>query len=115
MIRESMIMKIHYATALGSVALVAIHVLFRLTQNFHDSLKFDNVITNYSLLPYSILLELILILISIHGFNGLRVILLELNQGQKYETIITYGCLASMIALITYGSRTILMTSMGMI
>ncbi|MBP2625157.1 MAG: succinate dehydrogenase [Nitrosopumilaceae archaeon] len=113
--RESTIMKIHYATALGSVALVVIHILFRFTQNFHDSLKFENVLINYSLLPYSILLELILILISIHGFNGLRIILLELNQGKNYETLVTYSCLASMIALITYGSRTILMASMGMI
>lgn len=115
MFKESVVMKIHYSTALGSVALVAIHIMFRLTQNFHDSLQFDNVLINYSILSYSILLESILILISIHGFNGLRIILLELNQGKIYENIVTYGCLASMIALITYGSRTILMTSMGMI
>src|SRR6267143_184432 len=34
--RESIIMKIHYGTALGAVALVAIHILFRMTQNFSE-------------------------------------------------------------------------------
>jgi succinate dehydrogenase / fumarate reductase membrane anchor subunit len=60
------------------------------------------------------MLELILVLLSVHGFNGLRVILLELKQGKSYEKAVTYGCLASMAILIAYGSRTILMTSMGM-
>jgi len=31
------------------------------------------------------MLEIILILLSIHGFNGLRVILIELKQGKSYE------------------------------
>ena len=112
--RESIIMKIHYGTALGAVALVAVHILFRLTQNFSDSLKYENVIANYEFLPYALLLELILVLISVHGFNGLRVILLELKQGSGYEKSVTYGCLAGMAMVIIYGSRTILMTSMGM-
>ena len=37
---------------------------------------------NYKFIPYVVMLELILILLSIHGFNGLRVILLELKQGR---------------------------------
>jgi len=52
--------------------------------------------------------------LSIHGFNGLRVILLELKQGQAYEKAVSYGCLAAMFGLIAYGSRTIIMTNMGM-
>jgi succinate dehydrogenase / fumarate reductase membrane anchor subunit len=51
----------------------------------------------------------------VHGFNGLRIILLELKQGNAYENAVTYGCLAAMIALIAYGSRTIIMASMGMV
>jgi len=56
-----------------------------------------------------------LILLSIHGFNGLRVILLELKQGRSYEKAVSYGCIAAMISVIAYGSRTIFMTSMGMV
>ncbi len=111
--RESLVMKVHYGTALGSVILVAVHIIFRMTQNFHNSLKFENVFTNYSMLSYALMLEFILILISIHGFNGLRIILLELKHNKKYETFVNYCCLASMIILIAYGSRTILMISVG--
>lgn len=106
-------MKIHYGTALGAVVLVAVHILFRLTMDYAASLEYENVITNYKFIPYAIMLELILILLSVHGFNGLRVILLELKQGRSYEKVVTYGCLAAMAILIAYGSRTILMTSMG--
>ena len=113
--RESTIMKIHYGTALAAVALVAVHILMRLTMNYAESLEYENVLANYKFLPYAIMLELILILLSVHGFNGLRVILLELKQGRMYEKAVSYGCLAAMIGLIAYGSRTIIMTNVGMV
>ena len=114
--RESVIMKIHYGTALASIAFVAVHILFRLTQgSFADSLEYESVIANYQFLPYAGMLLVILILLSIHGFNGLRVILLELKQGRTYEKSVNYGCIAAMTIVILYGSRTIVMTSMGMV
>lgn len=112
--RESIIMKIHYGTALAAVALVAVHILMRLTQGFAESLEYESVIANYKFIPYAGMLEIILILLSIHGFNGLRVILLELKQGRKYEKVVSYGCVVAMIALIAYGSRTIIMVNTGM-
>lgn len=109
-------MKIHYGTALAAVALVAVHVLMRrLTQGFAESLEYESVLANYKFIPYAVMLELILILLSIHGFNGLRVILLELKQGRTYEKSVSYGCVAAMVGLIAYGSKTIIMTNMGMI
>ncbi|MBS3922847.1 MAG: succinate dehydrogenase [Nitrosarchaeum sp.] len=113
--RESIIMKIHYGTAIAAVALVAVHILMRLTQGFTESLEYESVIANYKFIPYAGMLEIILILLSIHGFNGLRVILLELKQGRKYEKAVSYGCVVAMIALIAYGSRTIIMVNTGMV
>ena len=113
-LKESIVMKIHYGTALGAVFLTVIHILMRMTQDFHESLEYENVIANYEMIGYAIMLELLLILISVHGFNGLRIILLEMKQGPSYEKAVTYGCIASMAILIAYGSRTIIMTSMGM-
>jgi succinate dehydrogenase / fumarate reductase membrane anchor subunit len=113
--RESTIMKIHYGTAIAAVALVAVHVLMRLTQGYAESLEFESVLANYKFIPYAVMLELILILLSIHGFNGLRVILLELKQGRVYEKAVSYGCLAAMIGLIAYGSRTIIVVNMGLV
>jgi succinate dehydrogenase / fumarate reductase membrane anchor subunit len=113
--RESTIMKIHYGTAIAAVALVAVHVLMRLTQGYAESLEFESVLANYKFVPYAVMLELILVLLSIHGFNGLRVILLELKQGRVYEKAVSYGCLAAMIGLIAYGSRTIIVVNMGLV
>ena len=113
--RESHIMKIHYLTALVAVGFVIIHIMVRVTQGFSNSLEFESVIANYKSIPYAVVLEAMLILISVHGFNGLRTILLEIKQGSAYENAVTYGCLAAMIALIAYGSRTIIMASMGMV
>ena len=43
--RESTIMKIHYGTALAAVALVAVHVLMRLTSGgFAASLEYETVL-----------------------------------------------------------------------
>tara|TARA_B110000014_G_scaffold105529_1_gene72419 strand:+ start:1238 stop:1591 length:354 start_codon:yes stop_codon:yes gene_type:complete len=114
LMRESVVMKIHYGTALGAVFLTVIHILMRMTQDFHQSLEYENVLANYEMIGYAVLLELLLILISVHGFNGLRVILLEIKQGPTYEKIVSYGCIASMAILIAYGSRTILMANLGM-
>ncbi len=82
-------MKIHYGTAIAAVALVAVHILMRLTQGYAESLEFESVLANYKFVPYAIMLELILVLLSIHGFNGLRVILLELKQGKTYEKAVS--------------------------
>ena len=113
--RESTIMKIHYGTAVAAVVLVAVHILFRITMmSLSDSLQYEQVLANYKFLPYASMLEVILILLSVHGFNGLRVILLELKQGKSYEKAVSYGCIAGMVGLVAYGSRTILLTSMGM-
>ena len=76
---ESHIMKIHYLTALVAVGFVIIHIMVRVTQGFSNSLEFESVIANYKSIPYAVVLEAMLILISVHGFNGLRVILLEIN------------------------------------
>ncbi len=108
-------MKIHYGTAIAAVGLVAVHVLMRLADGYEQSLEYAHVVANYQFIPYAGLLEIILILLSIHGFNGLRVILLELKQGRTYEKAVSYGCLAGMIGLIAYGSRTIIMVSTGMV
>lgn len=108
-------MKIHYGTALAAVGLVAVHILMRMADGYEESLQFANVVANYQFLPYAGLLEIMLILLSVHGFNGLRVILLELRQGPTYEKAVSYGCVAAMIGLIAYGTRTIVMVHTGMI
>jgi succinate dehydrogenase / fumarate reductase membrane anchor subunit len=110
-LRESQITKIHYLTGILSLFAVAIHILFRLIMPFGQSLLYENVITNYHNIFYAVLLESILVLISIHGFNGLRIILIELKQSPKWESTITILVLIAMVGVVAYGTRTIVIAS----
>lgn len=111
MIRESQIMKIHYVTGIAALFVVAVHIIMRLIMPFNMSLNYTNVIANYHNIPYALLLESILVLIAIHGFNGLRIILLELRQNTFWERGVTLVILAAMISVIAYGTRTIILAS----
>src|SRR3989304_30247 len=62
-----------------------------------------------------IILAIVIGMSVFHTVNGLRVILLELKQGPTFEKSVSYGCIAAMALIILYGSRTIFMTSMGMV
>ncbi len=112
MLRESQIMKIHYITGIAAIFVVAVHILMRIAfMPYGMSLQYENVIANYQSIPYIVLLESILVLVSIHGFNGLRVILLELRQTKKWEDSVTILTIAAMIALIAYGTRTVIIAN----
>jgi succinate dehydrogenase / fumarate reductase membrane anchor subunit len=112
MLRESQIMKIHYVTGIAAIFVVAVHIIVRIAfMPFGMSLEYENVIANYQNIPYIVLLESILVLVSIHGFNGLRVILLELRQSKRWEESVTAMTIAAMIALVAYGTRTIIIAN----
>jgi succinate dehydrogenase / fumarate reductase membrane anchor subunit len=111
MLRESQIMKIHYITGIAALFVVAVHIMMRLIMPYNMSLEFENVIANYHNLPYAVLLESILVLISIHGFNGLRIILLELRQSKAWEDGVTILTIAAMMGVVAYGTRTIIVAN----
>jgi succinate dehydrogenase / fumarate reductase membrane anchor subunit len=109
--KESDIMKIHYITGIAALFVVAVHIMMRLVMPYELSLEYENVIANYHNLPYAVLLESILVLISIHGFNGLRVILLEMRQSRNWESMVTVVTIAAMMGVIAYGTRTIIVAN----
>ena len=104
-------MKIHYFTGVGALFVVAIHIMMRLIMPFNMSLEFENVILNYKNIFYALLLESILILIAIHGFNGLRVILLEIRQTIIWERAVNRIVIVAMIGIVAYGTRTIIIAN----
>jgi succinate dehydrogenase / fumarate reductase, membrane anchor subunit len=110
-LRGSTVMKIHYVTGLAALFTVAVHVMMRLIMPFSMSLEYENVVANYQNILYALLLESILVLISIHGFNGLRVMLLELRQGKIWEKFVILSTLAAMLVVIGYGTRTIIIVN----
>jgi succinate dehydrogenase / fumarate reductase, membrane anchor subunit len=109
--RESTVMKIHYITGLAALFTVAVHIMMRLIMPFSMSLEYENVVANYQNVLYALLLESILVLISIHGFNGLRVMLLELRQDAMWEKFVFLFTLAAMLVVIGYGTRTIIIVN----
>ena len=111
MLRESQIMKIHYITGIAALFVVAVHILMRLIIPFSLSLEYENVIANYHNIPYVVLLESILVLIAIHGFNGLRIILLELRQNKAWEDAVTILTIVAMMAVVAYGTLTIILAN----
>lgn len=111
LLRESQIMKIHYITGVGALFVVAIHIMMRLIMPYNMSLEFENVVLNYKNIFYALLLESILILIAIHGFNGLRVILLELRQNEIWEKGVNILVILGLIGIIAYGTRTIIVAN----
>ncbi len=110
-LKESQIMKIHYVTGIAAIFVVAIHILMRLIVPFELSLEYDYIISNYKNIFYVLILESILVLVSVHGFNGIRIILLELRQNKAWENMITVVTISAMIALIAYGTRTIILAN----
>jgi succinate dehydrogenase / fumarate reductase, membrane anchor subunit len=110
-LKESTIMKIHYITGLAALLTVAVHVMMRVVVPFSISLEYENVVANYQNILYALLLGGVLILISIHGFNGLRVMLLEFRQNATWEKFVTLFTLIAMLAVIGYGTRTIIVVS----
>jgi succinate dehydrogenase / fumarate reductase membrane anchor subunit len=111
MLRESQIMKIHYITGIAALFVVAVHIMMRLIMPYSLSLEYENVVANYHNVPYLMLLESILVLIAIHGFNGLRIILLELRQNKAWEDGVTILTIAAMMAVVAYGTRTIIIAN----
>ena len=110
-LKESQIMKIHYITGIAAIFVVAVHILMRLIVPFGSSLEYDYIISNYKNIFYVLILESILVLIAIHGFNGIRIILLELRQNKAWENMITIMTISATIALIAYGTRTIILAN----
>ena len=110
-LKESQIMKIHYITGIAAIFVVALHIMMRLVVPFDQSLEYDYIIANYKNIIYVLILESILILISVHGFNGIRIILLELRQSRAWENMVTVVTISAMIGLIAYGTRTIILAN----
>jgi succinate dehydrogenase membrane anchor subunit len=111
LIKESQIMKIHYITGIIAIFVVAVHILNRVVVPYANSLEYEYIISNYHNIFYTILLEAILILIAIHGFNGLRIILVELRQSRFWENTVTTVTIVAMIGIIGFGTRTIILAS----
>ncbi|MGA2971009.1 MAG: succinate dehydrogenase [Candidatus Bathyarchaeia archaeon] len=114
--KESTKMLIHYATGLGILVAGGLHLFtVFLTGPYLQNLAFSggpySVIEVYRNVMLAATLELLLIFVDYHALNGIRVILIEFHQGQKWERGVSWILTVAGILLLVYGTRTILIAN----
>jgi succinate dehydrogenase hydrophobic anchor subunit len=116
LIRESRLMWLQYATGLVIFVLGALHfasLTFLEVANLDEALSFEMVAYRYTNLLWAGSLELFLLVLSYHIFNGFRVVLLELNQGRAWTTAVNTTMLLAGLTVFLYGTRTIVIFLLG--
>jgi len=114
--KESTRMLLHYATGLGILIAGGLHVFtVFLTGPYLQNLAFSggpySVIAVYRNVVLAITLELLLIFVDYHALNGIRIILIEFHQGNKWERGVSWMLAVAGILLLIYGTRTILIAN----
>lgn len=107
-------MLIQYATAIAAVVLVSIHLLMQgVLFNYYVAIDYQHVLSVYRNWVDWTLLELLLVVVVSHGFNGLRVILLEWRQGTSWTKGVNWAILIVTLLVIAYGTRTAILAATG--
>ena len=112
--RESRLMLIQYATALIAVVLVSIHLIMQgVILPYSTAISFSNILSIYQNWIYAFFLEALLVVVLVHGFNGLRIILSEFRQSKSWTTWVDIGTELAVIATVGYGTRTVILAVFG--
>lgn len=114
--RESTLMQLQYVTAVLALFLVAVHLLMQgVLVPYGEALEFQRVLSVYRDAVDGSLLEILLIVVLAHGFNGLRIILLEWRQGASWTKGVNWTVLAVALATMAYGTRTVILAATGQV
>jgi succinate dehydrogenase / fumarate reductase, membrane anchor subunit len=112
--KESMVMRVQYATAAVATVLVTIHLLMQgVLVPYGEALSFQHVLSVYRNAVDVSLLEILLVVVLAHGFNGLRIILLEWRQGERWTTGVNWVVIIVTLSMIAYGTRTVILAATG--
>lgn len=109
-------MQVQYGTAILAIGLVTLHLLMQgVLVPYGEAISFQRVLSVYRNAVDGALLEVLLIVVLAHGFNGLRIILLEWRQGAGWTRGVNWTLLAFTLALILYGTRTVILAATGQV
>jgi len=112
--RETRLMQLQYATALLALVLVGLHLLMQgVLVPYGVAVSFQQLLLTYRNWVDGSLLEILLIVVLAHGFNGARTILVEWKQGKRWTSLANWGCLALALISIAYGTRTVILAVFG--
>ena len=113
---ESRLMLIQYSTAVVAVALVSVHLVMQgVISPYSTAISFNNILSIYRNGFYAIFLEALLVVVLVHGFNGVRIILHEFRQTRTWTTWVDTGTLIAIIVAVAYGTRTIILAVFGVV
>lgn len=107
-------MFIHFMAGLIILVLGAAHfasLTFLEVRSYGQALIYGSVLMVYK--GWAVALEIFLLFVTFHTFNGFRKILLELKQGSRYERTISMAMLSIGLVVFIYGTRTILLALMA--
>lgn len=112
--RESRLMLVQYATAVAAVVLVSFHLLMQgVFVPYSSAISFDTILSIYGNGLYAAFLEILLVVVLVHGFNGLRIILHELRQTKPWSRAVDWGTVLAIVASVGYGTRTVVLAVFG--
>ncbi|HKT21000.1 MAG TPA: succinate dehydrogenase [Nitrososphaerales archaeon] len=112
--RESKLMMLQYVTAVAAVGLVAVHLVMQgIIYPYSTAILFSTILSIYRNGFYAIFLEALLVVVLVHGFNGVRIILHEWRQTAPWGRWVDAGTLIAIIATVAFGSRTVLLAVFG--
>lgn len=107
MFRESSYRIFGYLSGLLIVIFGAVHLAthsFLGVEGYSDSLRYISVIGRYRNPIFAFTLEMLLLTVTYHSLTGIRAVLLEYRQGEKWGKIITSAILISGVGLIFFGT-----------
>ncbi len=109
-------MQLQYGTAILAIGLVTLHLLMQgVLVPYGEAITFQRVLSVYRNAVDGALLEVLLIVVLAHGFNGLRIILLEWRQGARWTKGVNWAVLFVALALMAYGTRTVILAATGQV
>ncbi len=112
--KESRLMLVQYATAVVTVVLVAIHLIMQgVIYPYATAILFSNILSIYQNGFYAAFLELLLVVVLVHGFNGVRIILHEWKQTAHWSRWVDVGTVLAILVSVGYGTRTVLLAIFG--
>ncbi|MDV3277639.1 MAG: hypothetical protein LYZ69_04130 [Nitrososphaerales archaeon] len=112
--RESRLMQLQYATAVVALFLVGLHLLMQgVLVPYGTALSFQRVLSLYRDWINGSLLEILLIVVLAHGFNGMRVVLVEWKQTRGWTRWVNRGTLVAALLVMAYGTRTVILAVVG--
>jgi len=112
--KESRIMLVQYVTAVAAVALVSLHLIMQgVIYPYSTAISFNNILSIYKNGFYATFLEALLVVVLVHGFNGVRIILQEIRQSEPWTTWVDAGTVVAIMITVAYGTRTVILAVFG--